>query len=92
MTREQCQSLLPIMQAFAEGKEIECKGRNNLWVLTVHPDFESDREFRIKPEPEVLEMWAKPGRETMGLYRAALDDTGMIALGWTKKKFREVTE
>ena len=51
MTRERCKELLPIMQAFAEGKEIEffCCGK---WGKCFDDlDFNSDvNRYRIKPE------------------------------------------
>lgn len=52
MTREQVKELLPIFQAFAEGKEIEMFFGNE-WVKTTNPGFIfSSENYRIKPEPE----------------------------------------
>ena len=56
MTREYAKELLPIIQAFAEGKEIEyrSKGFNEEW-REMHEmsglSFDS-HEYRIKPEPK----------------------------------------
>lgn len=52
MTREEVKKLLPIIQAFAEGKEIEMFFGNE-WVKTTNPGFTfSSENYRIKPEPE----------------------------------------
>lgn len=55
MNREQAKDLLPIIQAFAEGKEIEyrSKGFNEEWrEMHEMPGLSFDsHEYRIKPEP-----------------------------------------
>ena len=53
MTREEAKVLLPIIQAFAEGKAIESrciKGDKSLWYDDEDPSFDDDLEYRIKPE------------------------------------------
>ena len=53
MTREEVKVLLPIIQAFAEGKAIESrciKGDKSLWYDDEDPSFDNDLEYRIKPE------------------------------------------
>lgn len=53
MTREEAKELMPIIQAFAEGKEIESrciKGDKSLWYNDEEPSFDNDLEYRIKPE------------------------------------------
>ena len=55
MTREEAKQLLPIIQAFAEGKAIESrciKGDKSLWYDDEDPNFDNDFEYRIKPEPK----------------------------------------
>ena len=55
MTREEAKVLLPIIQAFAEGKAIESrciKGDKSLWYDDEDPSFDNDLEYRIKPEPK----------------------------------------
>lgn len=55
MTREEAKVLLPIIQAYAEGKEIESrcvKGDTSLWYDDKDPSFDDDFEYRIKPEPK----------------------------------------
>ena len=54
MTREEAKELMPIIQAFAEGKAIESrciKGDKSLWYDDEDPSFDDDLEYRIKPEP-----------------------------------------
>lgn len=53
MTREEAKELLPVIQAFAEGKEIEYCGYGNgaIWLIAEDPDFNFlDYGYRIKPE------------------------------------------
>lgn len=55
MTREEAKELMPIIQAFAEGNEIESrciKGDKSLWYDDEDPSFDNDLEYRIKPEPK----------------------------------------
>lgn len=56
MTIEQVKVLLPIIQAFAEGKKIQSRcitGETSLWWDDNNPTFEDDNfEYRIKPEPK----------------------------------------
>ena len=55
MNRNQAKALLPIIKAFAEGKEIESrciKGDTSLWYDDEDPSFDDDFEYRIKTEPK----------------------------------------
>ena len=54
MTREDAKILLPIIQAYAEGKAIESrcvKGDKSLWYNDEDPSFDDDFEYRLKSEP-----------------------------------------
>lgn len=51
MTREEAKELLPIIQAFAEGKTIQVWA-NNTWKDEDYPFFGPLCQFRIKPEPK----------------------------------------
>jgi hypothetical protein len=55
MTREQAKELLPIIQAFAEGKEIQSCLDGVTWFNCGTPTFSPPNRYRIKPEP--LEAW-----------------------------------
>ena len=55
MNRKEAKELMPIIQAFAEGKAIESrciKGDKSLWYDDEDPSFDNDLEYRIKPEPK----------------------------------------
>ena len=52
MTREEAKELLPIIQAFAEGKTIEYRGYGGAWKVAQTPTWSSHLCYRIKPEPK----------------------------------------
>lgn len=59
MTREEVKILLPIIQAFAEGKVIQTKNGDETWItigketdLNIESIAEYPDCFRIKPEPK----------------------------------------
>lgn len=57
MLRQQAKELLPIIQAYAEGKTIQVKASDNLWYEYNGNNnklkFDSDpQNYRIKPEPK----------------------------------------
>lgn len=54
MNRQQAKELLPVIQAFADGKTIQVKGGNGIWCDDVNElSFDLDpQDYRIKPEPK----------------------------------------
>lgn len=60
MTKEEAKEFYPILQAYAEGKEIECMTKPgtisasipNEWTEMKEIGFWNDVEYRIKPEPK----------------------------------------
>ena len=52
ITREAAKELLPIIQAFADGKKIETRYDIYDWTETEVLHLESNNEYRIKPEPK----------------------------------------
>lgn len=54
ITREEAQKLLPIIQAFAEGKAIQARTKNRPWFDLLDNDLRISNlyEYRIKPEPK----------------------------------------
>ena len=59
MTREKVKEILPILQAFSEGKVIECRTKlsfiegldvMNDWTEMKEIEFRNNTEYRIKPE------------------------------------------
>lgn len=68
MDRNQAKELLPIIQAYVEGKTIQSrciKGDKSLWYDDEDPSFDDDFEYRIKPESkyrpfkDAEECWAE---------------------------------
>ena len=61
MTREEAKVFLPIIQAFAEGKVIECRTKPSLvegtdvpndWTEMKEIEFWNNIEYRVKPKPK----------------------------------------
>lgn len=67
MNRKEAAELLPIIQAYAEGKEIEIFDKTmKMWKTAMLPHFDCDsNNYRIKPEPkyrpfkDAKECWAE---------------------------------
>lgn len=52
MDRNQAKQLLPIIQEFSEGQDIEYFDKGDCkWRTCIEPDFNDNVEYRIKPEP-----------------------------------------
>ena len=90
MTIEEAKVLLPIIQAFAEGKVIECRtkpsavigtGVPNEWIETKEIGFWCDIEYRIKPEPKY-----RPFKDTEECWEEMLKHQ---PFGWVKLKDTE---
>jgi len=59
MTRERAKELLPVIQAFAEGKEIQSKLTGDsycIWARADEPQWSAAHDYRIKPEPKMRPM------------------------------------
>ena len=52
MTREEAKELLPIIQAFAEGRTIQLFGRDGWTDLYKDFIFDISYRYRVKPEPK----------------------------------------
>lgn len=66
MTREQAKELLPVIQAFAEGKTVQFKNSFEDWIDCDNIMFNwPPKDYRIKPEPkyrpfkDAEECWAE---------------------------------
>lgn len=74
MTREEVKEMLPILQAYAEGRVIECRTKPsavecsdipNNWTEMTEIEFWNNTEYRIKPKPKyrpfenAKECWAE---------------------------------
>lgn len=52
MTRKEVKGMMPIMQAFIEGKTIQYSKYGIFWEDTIYPTFRDGTKYRIKPEPK----------------------------------------
>ena len=50
MTIEEAKELLPIIQAYVEGKTVQYEFYTDIWKDIKEPSFRSDVKYRIKPE------------------------------------------
>ena len=82
MTREEAKTMLPIIQAFAEGKEIEfrSKGFDEEWkkVNEIPVLSHSSFDYRIKPEPNY-----RPFKNAEECWQEMLKHQ---PFGWVKEK------
>ena len=82
MTREEAKTMLPIIQAFAEGKEIEfrSKGFDEEWkkVNEIPGLSYSSFDYRIKPEPKY-----RPFKDADECWQEMLKHQ---PFGWVKEK------
>jgi len=57
MNREQAKKLLPVIQAFAEGRSVQYQcPASGVWMDVEYPGLHPTYQWRIKPEPR--ELWA----------------------------------
>ena len=55
MNKENAHLYLPLIQALADGKTIECQNTESTWVNSANPSFHRTPErYRIKPEPVMV--------------------------------------
>jgi hypothetical protein len=65
MTREETAERIKIMQAYVDGKRIQyAEDDTDVWHNIDEPDWHSDYEYRIKPNPNTarLRMQTSVGR------------------------------
>ena len=83
MTREEAKKLLPIIQAFSEGKTIQSRCITDempLWWDDNNPTFEiDDFDYRIKPEPKY--------RPFKNLEECWNEMEKHVPFGWVKDKY-----
>ena len=80
MNRQEAKELLPIIQAFAEGKKIEVRVGNDRWTETdeVYGGRNNDYDYRIKTEPKY-----RPFKNKKECWEAMLKHQ---PFGWLKHK------
>ena len=57
MNRERAKELLPIIQAYAEGKKVQYMDSLGAWKDVADPTFDPVLKWRVKPEP--MEIWVR---------------------------------
>lgn len=77
MNRSETKKLLPIMQAYAEGKTIQSKALTGNWKDVTNPDWDMTRCYRIKPEPTY-----RPFKDTEECWKEMQKHQ---PFGWVKK-------
>lgn len=89
MNKDNARLYLPLMQALADGKQIQVLYYPNDWHDLNKPTFHLPPErYRIKPEPFEAEVWVKDGGKVFPC--ADYHDNVMPAHGFRKIKVREV--
>lgn len=96
MTREQAKQLLPVIQAWADGKTIQTNA-NAVWHDFLHENLSFEYEpqrYRIKPKP--LEFWIQYNdkssrRSDFWTHEPKLTPDDKAA-GWRNVKMREVSD
>lgn len=82
MTREEAKELLPIIQAFAEGRTIQLFGRDGWTDLYKDFIFDISYRYRIKPEPKY-----RPFKDADECWQEMLKHE---PFGWLREKGRNV--
>lgn len=84
MNRSEAKELLPIIQAFAEGKAIEIRHGDAPWVETnrIKESIFDDYQYRIKPEPKY-----RPFKDADECWQEMLKHQ---PFGWLREKKRNV--
>ena len=89
MNKENAHLYLPLVQALAEGKTIECQNTESTWAKSVEPQFFRPPEnYRIKPEPVMVPLGPQdvpPGsaiRQSGGDGWAIITIVGTDGISW----------
>lgn len=98
MSPERAKELLPVFQAFAEGKQIQLRlgarpghaHELEQWEDVSQPLWLPACEYRIKPAPVECDMWYNPAQNQFAMMPLATVIDGLY--GWKKIKMREVIE
>ena len=78
MTREEAKELLPIMQAYVDGKQIQWKHISGMWMDITEPLWDNKTSYRVKPEPK-----CRPFKNTDECWQEMLKHQ---PFGWLKHK------
>lgn len=78
MTREDIKAMLPVLQAFAEGKEIEIRVKDKWYRVLEICNETNPQDYRIKPEPKY-----RPFKDAEECWQEMLKHQ---PFGWVKDK------
>lgn len=78
MTREDIKAMLPVLQAFAEGKEIESRVKDKWYRVLEICNETNPQDYRIKPEPKY-----RPFKDADECWQEMLKH---LPFGWVKDK------
>lgn len=78
MTREDIKAMLPVLQAFAEGKEIESRVKDKWYRVLEICNETNPQDYRIKPEPKY-----RPFKDADECWQEMLKH---VPFGWVKHK------
>lgn len=82
MNRKEAAELLPILQAFADGKEIECREEDKWYKVLEICNETNPQDYRIKPESKY-----RPFRDSEECWQEMLKHE---PFGWVKTKDRGI--
>ena len=82
MNRKEVKSFLPILQAFADGKEIECNEEDKWYKVLEICNEMNPQDYRIKPEPKY-----RPFKDAEECWQEMLKHQ---PFGWIKPKSDDV--
>lgn len=93
MDRARAKELLPVIEAFANGEDVQVQRGDRTWSTfgeIGEPEFLDGVEYRIKPKPR--EFWLAPDSVSIEGYGnfKNLDDEPVAIVGWIK--VREITD
>lgn len=88
MNKEILKDLLPIMQAFVDGKKIEYSNDGNNWIETETPNWNTKFIYRVKPEPKYRpfktreECWYEISRHSFPQFLLRKEDKLIMTIGY----------
>lgn len=96
--REQARHISEVTKAFAEGKEIQFKGKNEDdrgWMTVPDPTWQNEfYDYRVKPEEQkdvVVKFWSHPDYPTTFWHEGFFPTVSIgESEGWTLTTFKKV--
>jgi hypothetical protein len=88
--------MIAVIQAHKEGKKLECKCKaivHDGWVSAPVPLFDFHRfDYRVKPEPRVVEGWTKECFSRNGGWSFVVHQGEKTDESWVKVRVEEVID